>query len=241
MKHLVKMMSLVAVLSGLAVTSHAAQTVYDNNYNSQTNGTAFNEGGPFNWMDGGSGTQTITYQDIGGGNIVVSHVGNVNNTTATTNNVRFGTKWTLVGLSGNTSLNPQDYTISFDLRSVSGDWNPIRLEFFVLTGGTNGVGRGSGTSPYATVDGWVHVSKTLDQLTAGWWNGTSWTLTDSTWQLEVGGPGWPGTPVEPGDAFIQEWQTDNFTITMVPEPSVFAMLAAGFGLLAGWRRYRRAS
>jgi PEP-CTERM motif len=241
MKQTLRTISLIAALSGLAVASDAQSIVYQNNYNSQTNGTAFNEGGPWNWLDNGMGTHTATYQDIGGGNIVVNHTGAINNTTAVTNNTRFGTKWTLVGVSGNTSLNPADYTISFDVRSVSGNWNPINLQYFVVTGSGNGVGNGVNTSPYAIADGWVHVSKTLDQLTAGWWNGTGWVLTDSTWQIELGGPGWPGTAVEPGVAFNQVWQMDNLQITMVPEPSTFAVLVGGLGLLAGWCRYRRVS
>lgn len=237
MKPTLRTLALIAALSGLTVASHAQITVYENNYNSQTPGGGFPA---WNWADGGITTHTATYQDIGGGNIVVDHTGVINNTGTNAVNTRFGSKWDIT-VAGNTSPNPADYTISFDIRSVSGNWDPINLQYFVLTGGGNGLGYGVNTSPYAIADGWVHVSNTLDQLSVGWWNGTAWDLSTANWSIELGGPAWPGTAVNPGASFTQIWQMDNLMITMVPEPSTVAVLVGGLGLLAGWRRYRRVS
>jgi hypothetical protein len=141
-------------------------------------------------------------------------------------------------MSGNTSPNPADYTLSFDVRNVSGPWDPINLELWVVPGGQ---GHGIALSPLAESSGWVHVSTTLDQLNMNWWNGTAWNLTSASWTVEVGGPPYPGTSVAPGVSFTQVWQMDNLTITMVPEPSTVALLLGGLGLLAGLRRYRRVS
>jgi hypothetical protein len=169
----------------------------------------------WNWGDGGI-VHNVVYADYDG-NMVVEHTG-VIDASAADITTRFGSKWGLT-LSGNTSADPNDYTIEFDLRSVSGDWDPIDLEFFVLTGGGNGVGYGSGASSYAQADGWVHVAVNLADLTAGWWAGTAWDMTVPDWQIEVGGPPWPGITVPAGTpAWDQVWLMDNLKITMILKP-----------------------
>jgi hypothetical protein len=217
----------------LPMTSSAV-VVYENDYNSQTPGSGFPA---WNWGD--ACVHTATFEDDGSGNILVFHNGLIDNSAGTAAiNARFGSKWDIT-LSGNTSTNPADYTIEFDVQSLMGDWDPIALEFFVLSA-DNQQGKGSGISNYSIEDGVVHVSKTLDQLPAGWWNGQSWNLTNPTWSMELGGPGWPGTSVPAGTpAWNQMWTMDNLKISMVPEPSTWAMLvlaAAGLGIY--WRRSR---
>jgi len=184
--------------------------VYENDYEDQTPGNTFTEGDAWNW-----GTDycahTARYQDYSG-NIVVEHLGAINNTTAEAQDCRFGSKWD-IAVSGNTSSDPNDYTISFDLRSVSGNWDPIAIEFYVLTKEASDQGYGSGASAYNQADGWVHVVKNLSELTAGWWEGTNWDLTNSAWSIEVGGPPYPGTSVPAGQAWYQIWVMDNLKIT----------------------------
>jgi hypothetical protein len=174
----------------------------------------------WNWADAEQ-VHTVAYVDYDG-NIVVEHIGTIDNSAGTADiNTRFGSKWGIT-LSGNTSSDPNDYTIEFDLRSVSGNWDPIDLEFYVLTGGGNGVGYGSGISQYAQADGWVHVSVNLADLAAGWWAGTDWDMTAPDWQIEVGGPAWPGVAVPAGTpAWDQIWLMDNLKITMAePGPKI---------------------
>jgi len=69
-----------------------------------------------------------------------------------------------------------------------------------------------------------------------WWNGSAWVLTDSTWQIEIGGPGWPGWAVPAGTpAWEQIWLFDNLKITMIPEPASITLLSLG---LLAFRRKR---
>jgi hypothetical protein len=77
----------------------------------------------WNWGDGGI-VHNVVYADYDG-NMVVEHTGIIDaNAAAIT--TRFGSKWGIT-LSGNTSTDPNDYTIEFDLQSVSGNWDPIDL------------------------------------------------------------------------------------------------------------------
>jgi len=168
----------------------------------------------WNWADAGQ-VHNVVYADYEG-NMVVEHTGTIDNSAGTADiNTRFGSKWG-IELSGNTSTNPADYTIEFDLRNLSGDWDPIGLEFFVLPGDQ---GYGSGISEYAQADGWVHVSANLADLSVGWWAGQAWDMTLPAWQIEVGGPAWPGASVPAGTpAWDQIWLMDNLKITMISLP-----------------------
>lgn len=235
MKRLVFVSMCVCLMCSM--TSYGV-VVYEDNYNSYTPGTDF---AAWDWLDNGVGVHTSTYEDYG--SIVVKHVGAFNNTTGSAVNSRFGSKWDIT-MTGNTSANPADYTISFDIRNLQGPWDPEKLELFVLTGGGNGVGKGSGIMDFDRVeavssdkpkaDNWFHVEWNLADLTVGWWNGTGWNLTSTPWSLELGGPGWPGVPIQPGESFTQIWLMDNLEITMIPEPATISLL--GLGALALIRR-----
>jgi len=168
----------------------------------------------WNWGDNGT-VHNVVYADYEG-NMVVEHTGTIDNSAGTADiSTRFGSKWGME-LSGNTSTNPADYTIEFDLRNLSGDWDPIGLEFFVLPGDQ---GYGSGISEYAQADGWVHVSANLADLSVGWWAGQAWDMTLPAWQIELGGPAWPGVSVPAGTpAWDQIWLMDNLKITMISKP-----------------------
>jgi hypothetical protein len=203
---------LIALLLCLAgsITSFADIIVYENDYEGETVGNDFPA---WNWGDNGT-VHTAVYTDEGG-NIIVKHTGTISNPTTAARSMRFGSKWDIT-LTGNTSSNPADYTISFDLRSVSGNWDPISLEFFVLTKEATDQGYGSGASAYAQADGWVHVSANLADLSVGWWQGQAWDMTNPAWSIEVGGPPYPGTSVPTGTpAFDQIWLMDNLKITMI--------------------------
>ena len=204
------LLSLVTLLVLCAATSRAA-VVYENDYQGATVGAG---AGGWNWTGGAVSGHQAVYAEVDG-NIVIRHTGTVNNTGTSASDSRFGSKWDLT-LSGNTSADPADYTISFDLRSVSGNWDPIPLELFVVTapeGGGDDNGRGFPTVNLTQADGWVHVKFNLAEFTKNWWQGTNWDLTNSRWSLEVGMP-WPGLSVAAGQSWAQVWEMDNLKIIM---------------------------
>jgi len=215
---------LMCMCVAVVMTSYADVVVYENDYDGETAGTGF---GAWNWADNGM-THTATYEDWGG--IVVQHEGTFTNTTTAAVNCRFGSKWD-IAMTGNTSSNAADYTIEFDVMSVMGEWDPMPLELWVVP---NNIGHGTGMS-IAQADGWVHVEYNLADLAWNWWNGTAWDLTSATWSLELGGPGWPGAAVQPGESVDQMWLMDNLEVTMiVPEPASLVLL--GLGSLAMLRK-----
>ena len=221
---------LLMVVVFLCAATGYAVTVYQNDYEGETLGAGFPA---WNWGDNGM-VHTAVFADWG--SMVVEHNGTVTNTGTEDINCRFGSKWDIT-MSGNTSSNPAHYTISFDVMSVSGPWEPINLEMFVLTYndaiGTGTYGWGTGAMSFSQLDGWVHVEANLADLGVGWWEGQDWDLTNPTWSLEFGGPPWPGNPVAPGESVDQLWLMDNLKIEMnVPEPASLVLLGLGsFALL----------
>ncbi len=229
MKPKIRTLALAAVLGGLPFVSDAQLVVYEDNYNDRTPGTGFPA---WNWT-GGACTHDATFQDIGNGNIVVDHTGIINNTGGSPVNTRFGSKWDIT-LTNNTSQNPEDYTISFDLRSLSGNWDPLQLQLFVLT--KQGPDQGRGIDIFISqAEGWRRVEFKLSELNLGWWQGTTWNLANPNWSIEIGGPPWPGWAVQPGEAWTQVWQMDNLKITMAtdvppPPPPTVNLIKARPGL-----------
>ena len=117
-----------------------------------------------------------------------SHTGTVNNNTGAAADTRYGSKWDIT-VSGNTSADPADYTISFYLRNVSGKWDPIPLSLAVLTKEDPDQGFGYAVQQIAQADGWVRVEFNLADSTGDWWKAMP-GLTNPNWSLEVGMP-WP--------------------------------------------------
>ena len=209
-----KTILIVLFLSLAGSMTSFADIVYEDDYQGSTVGDGFPA---WNWGDNGT-VHNAVYANYDG-NIVVEHTGTIGNSTTAARSMRFGSKWDIT-LSGNTSSNPADYFIAFDIRSVSGNWDPINLEFFVLTKESGGdYGYGSGVSQYAQADGWIRVVANLADLTVNWWQGQDWDMTNPSWSIEVGGPPWPGTSIPAGTpAWDQIWLMDNLIITMGEEP-----------------------
>lgn len=213
------MKRVVFVLMCICVSTSYGAVIYEN----PTGGTIY----AWNWT-GGPMTHTATEVDYGG-NAVIQHTGVVDNATGAAADTRYGSKWNF-DITGNTSADPADYTVSFDLRNLSGDWDPIPLGIAVLTVnpvvGTGTYGHGYPNVNLAQADGWVHVEFNMADYTGGWWEGTEWDLTQSTWSIEVGMP-WPGVSVADGVSFTQVWEMDNLQVSMVPEPTSIALLGLG--------------
>ncbi len=168
--------------------------------------------GAWNWPGNAATNHTVAIVDIGDGNMVTRHTSAINSTGGTTG--RFGSKWDIT-VSGNTSADPADYTISFKLRNVSGNWNPIPFDLAVLTKEEGGdYGR---TFPQTSVSqsaGWVDVKFKLSEATGNWWQGTAWNLTNTRWSLEVG---MPGLAVAAGSSWTQVWEMDDLKILLGSE------------------------
>lgn len=213
------------MMMGLCVATSFGMVIYDN----PAGGTIW----AWNWGDNGM-THTATEVNYDG-NVVIQHTGVVNNTTGAAANYRYGSKWDFT-VSGNTSANPADYTISFDLRNVSGDWNPITLNLAVVTPNpavdTGQYGHGYAAMNVAQADGWVHYEFNLANWVNNWWQGTEWDLLQSTWSMEVGMP-WPGVSVPDGTSFTQVWEMDNLQIS-IPEPATLVLF--GLGTLTAIRK-----
>jgi hypothetical protein len=81
--------------------------------------------------------------------------------------------------------------------------------------------------------GYQHYSFNLNTFTPRTFDPTAASFTAGFGIVSFGGPNTTVT----GETL----DFANLQITMVPEPSSFAVFAGGLGLLAAWRRYRRAS
>lgn len=210
-----KKATFLLMLFCILCTASYAITIYQNDYEGETVGV----GAPgWHWSDNG-GTHAATYQNYDG-NIVIEHSGGNNNTTAEARNARFGSKWDIT-VTENTSADPADYTISFDVRLISASanstWDPYSLQLSVVTSnpaaGADQYGHGFPVVSIGTADGWVHVEFNLADYTGDWWQGAAWDLTQSAWSIEVGPP-WPGVSVPAGENWTAVWLFDNLKIIM---------------------------
>jgi hypothetical protein len=198
---------LLGMLAILCTATSNAVVIYD----APSGGTIY----AWNWGTAIC-THSATEVDLGGGNMVIRHTGVVSNTTGAAADARFGSKWDFT-VSGNTSADPADYTVSFDIRNVSGNWDPIVEGIAVVTPnpavGTDQYGHGYATLSLAQADGWVHVEFNMADYVNDWWQGPNWDLLQSTWSIEIGQP-WPGVSTPTGTSFTQVWEMDNLKITM---------------------------
>lgn len=144
-------------------------------------------------------------------------------------------------VSGNTSLNLSDYTLSFDAESTAGSLN-MQIQSWAgqnfgggLTGTLNTAPASPGYGNDLSLSGsYVHYSLNLGNSTifpnVGTFNptGGTWQIA---WQLNGGGNGNPASLT---------MNIDNVVLTMatpVPEPSILAL--AGLGAMGGLLLFRR--
>jgi hypothetical protein len=128
--------------------------------------------------------------------------------------------------TGNTSLNKSDYVLAFDARATGGSLN---IQFQTWDGqhfGGNFNGTLATASDLALTPGFSHYAINLGTLTGSLTGlGLSGGTIQVGMQFDAGGP----TP------YSYTMDIDNFSLTMVPEPSVLALCAVG-GLAMLYRR-----
>ncbi|HEY5505161.1 MAG TPA: PEP-CTERM sorting domain-containing protein [Sedimentisphaerales bacterium] len=230
MKQIIRMISVVAALSGFTIATQA-QIVWSQNFDSLGLGAY--------------GTTTDFVNDpttpaLPANNIVTSGSGQAmaftfNALSGTTVNLQAATP--TYAASGNTSANLANYTLSFDLavQGVNLAMGYGGLEISVQNGG--GIFGSHALFDFLTPaqaplagSGYQHFSYNLGTF-SGSLNPSGAALAFGLGVIGYGN----GMTANPETLLV-----DNVQITMVPEPSTFAMLLGGLGLLAGLCRYRRA-
>lgn len=226
----------VALLTSVPATAQV--TIISQNFDSGLSGTENLSG-----YHGGDITSS-TYAVVAGvGTSGSSAIQEVNGTAGNTGN---GYGYAAVQLqesvvSGNTSVNLSDYTLSFDAESTAGSLN-LQIQTWVGQGFTGGQTGTLNTAPANPGYGndltlnptYTHYSLNLGNSTifpnVGTFNptGATWQIA---WQLNGGGNGNPANLT---------MNIDNVMLTMatpVPEPSTLAL--AGLGALGGLMLFRR--
>ena len=201
--------AMLAVLCVFTTTSYAV-FVHQDDYEDRTIGATC-EG----WLWTGNALTThVGVYASHDGSIVREHTGTVADTTATTNG-RYGYKAGLA-MTGNTSADPADYTVSFDIRNLSGDWTTIPFSIAIVSMPEN-FGHTYDNISVSQAAGWVHVEFNLADYDGDWWNGAGWDLLKPTWDIEVG---FPVQAVAEGASWTQVFLVDNLKILMgaVTEP-----------------------
>jgi hypothetical protein len=138
-------------------------------------------------------------------------------------------------LTPGTSANRGDYVLSFDLNVTGTPLTALQIDVKGSVGGWGGTWTETGAAgiSVAAVTGWQHVSVAL--------NSGSWTANGlnpqfdvaqvqiqvNGWQLQGGGP-----------VVGEQVAVDNLDISLVPEPSVMALVGLGSMAVMVWRRKR---
>lgn len=219
---------IAGLLVGFATTSQAQVILFSEDFN-----TSLTAGAAFNSYSFGDTTSRSTGIVAGSGVGGTGGWETVNNAASGANSFSgVGAQYQRGAMSGNTSANLADYTLSFDVRADAGSLN-IKVQTWALPG----FGGSSATldtappvgfgSDLALSSGFTHYSLNLADSTI-WHNNTGLNMTGGTlqliFQLDNGGP----TP------YSHTMDIDNLQLTMVPEPSSFALCgigAAGFAFL----------
>ncbi|HTY85857.1 MAG TPA: glycoside hydrolase 43 family protein, partial [Candidatus Acidoferrum sp.] len=199
--------TLIAVLSGFAVTTCAQTTVFSDNFDSQplgTFGTAYNYG----WS-GGMPTATIVAPGQGGAGRALQLSGNVQSGSAE----NAGVNSPLYTPSGNTSANLSDYTLSFDLAITQGANSGVGVTLNIFGGSS----QASGSSYAVPINqitvggGFQHYSVNMGTLPAGYQIPVL-DPTSSQYQFQLLFLGYNASVTATPETIL----LDNLQITMIP-------------------------
>lgn len=238
MKQILRTISLVAVLSGFATATHADILVWSQNFDSIALGAYGAHTTDF--VNDGTNpalpANNIVAPGNGGGQAMALTFNAVSGTT-----LNLQTATLEYAASGNTSANLANYTLSFDLAvqgvDVSMGYGGLEINVF---GPGSWIFNGDGarlsflTGPPTAGSGYQHFSLNLGTFVA---DAALLNPTDASFSVGIGVIGYGNNMTASPETLL----LDNVEITMVPEPSTFAMLLGGLGLLAGLCRYRRVS
>jgi hypothetical protein len=181
------------------------------------------------WSGGNITNSTVTAQAVGvGGSIGVEWLV----TFLQQYNGYQAYQWQSANIAGNTSPNPGDYTVSFDLDVVGPTaLNDIQLLVQAGPNWSTFYGTGAAAVPLSPTLGWQHISLPLNSAI---WSANALAPQYSIWQLQFQVNGWQ--LVGGGPATGEEVVLDNLEVTMVPEPASLALLGLGAAALLVFRR-----
>ncbi len=225
-----------AMLTGFAVESQAATSVFLDNYEGYAAGA--NE---FSWGDTANvspySVTIASFQGVGGSQALSWN--------ASFNSAYNGYLASQIGYSGgnpsgNTSANLSDYTLSFDMAI----WNGVGLNHLQVdlqgwagqwySGGFSETGgRAIDTSTVVPLGGYQHISVNL----GSWAAGSGFDPSSQTYQFQLQVNGWE---LSTGGPIANEIiAVDNLQVSMVPEPSSLALIGLGAAALVSLRRRRQ--
>jgi hypothetical protein len=143
-------------------------------------------------------------------------------------------QWESAGITGNTSPNPGDYTVSFWLDVVGPTaFNAIQLNVQAANSWSGPWGgTGAAAVPVSPTLGWQQVSVPLNSSI---FSANALTPQGSIWQLQFQLNGWQLQGG--GPATGEEVVLDDLSVTMaVPEPCSLALVGLGAAALLVFRR-----
>ena len=208
--------------TALSVAAVQAQgvTIISDNFESLTPGANLAA-----WSGGSIANNTVTAAPVGvGGSMGVQWAVDFN---AQYNGYQ-AYQWQNASVTGNTSLNLADYTLSFDLY-VNGPAALSALQLNVQSANSwSGPWTSTGSAGVpvsSTMGAWQHVSLSLNDPV---WTSNTLNPTGSIYQLQFQLNGWQ---LQGGGPAVGEVVVlDNLSVVMVPEPTCAAL--AGLGLLS---------
>src|SRR5277367_3682052 len=162
MKQTLGTMTLVAVLSGLSIASHAQTNVLTYNFDSYSLG-AF--GSVYNYASGGNVTSTIAAPGAGGTGRALQLSGNITNGVSE----NAGVNSPVYTPSNNTDANLSDYTLSFDLAITHGANTGVGVTLNIFgTGAANGSSYTVPINQITVGGGFQHFSVNMGTLPTGY-------------------------------------------------------------------------
>ena len=223
----------MALIGGFAATAQA-QTVFQDNYNGYTAGQ-----NAFSWGD----TANLTSYSV----TIASGVGTSGSQglewQANFNAAYNGYMASQLGYSGgnpsgNTSVNLNDYTLSFDMAIPGGvGLNNLQVDLQGwagqwFTGAFTETGAHTiNTSAVTVGTGFQHISVNLGT----WAAGSGFNPASGTYQFQWQVNGWE---LGGGGSLGEKIAIDNVLIMMVPEPSSLALIGLGAAALLSLRNRR---